>query len=333
VKLDANFPDHPKVIAAGPEAAAVYVTGLCLAQRFESDGVVYRTQLERYGATEAAIDRLLEVGLFEPVDNLRVSVHNYLARNRSAAEIAAMRENASGHGARGNHRRWGHHGPFDKCKICHAETPDNPSVVGSSGDRSGRPDTTRSGTNRVGIAPPDRVESPESESESELDTSLSSSSVEPRVDHPDDDERSEVDWRPNAALGILAQRDLDDRQCVAGQPPVSDPDSWLGVAIERRHERHGDELARLAAAEPGWTAEALADAVDPRIEVPDVAAESRARQAEAAAETRRRTNGHPQRDDDRNLRGTGGARASMAAALAETARKLDARDSLHQEAP
>jgi hypothetical protein len=118
VKLDTNWPDNPKVIAAGLDGAGLHALALCLAKRFLSDGVIHRAQLLRIGATDDLIDRLLELGLFDPVDNERVAVHDWLDRNPSRGAIGGRLGAMSLDGKRGNHKRWKHGGDVVACQIC-----------------------------------------------------------------------------------------------------------------------------------------------------------------------------------------------------------------------
>lgn len=47
VKLDDQFTDHPKVVAAGPLAGWLYVAGLCYANRLLTDGFIPLAQVTR----------------------------------------------------------------------------------------------------------------------------------------------------------------------------------------------------------------------------------------------------------------------------------------------
>jgi hypothetical protein len=120
VQLDTNWPDHPKIIAAGLDGAGLHAIALCLAKRLETDGILYRAHLLRLGGSPELIDRLVELGLFDAVDDNRIAVHDWLDRNPSRGDIGAMRGRSSLEGKRGNHLRWKHAGDFASCPICHA---------------------------------------------------------------------------------------------------------------------------------------------------------------------------------------------------------------------
>lgn len=117
VPLDTNWPDHPKIIRAGLEGAGLHAVVLCLAKRLEKDGWVDRTILYRQGATDALIDRLVELDLLEDGDDA-VRPDGWLDRNPSQAAIDAERAAKKEAGKRGNHERWQHPGNFETCPRC-----------------------------------------------------------------------------------------------------------------------------------------------------------------------------------------------------------------------
>ncbi len=47
VKIDDHFPDHPKVVSAGPLGAWLYVAGLCYCNRLLTDGFIPWSQVDR----------------------------------------------------------------------------------------------------------------------------------------------------------------------------------------------------------------------------------------------------------------------------------------------
>jgi hypothetical protein len=103
VKLDDQFPDHPKVIAAGPLAAWLYVAGLCYANRLLTDGFVPREVVPRlvapYGTTPATrpgalADRLCAVGLWIAITGPGRDgflIHDYTTYQRSRERVLTDR--------------------------------------------------------------------------------------------------------------------------------------------------------------------------------------------------------------------------------------------------
>lgn len=88
-KMEDDFADHPKVVAAGPAAAWVYVRSLCHVARYLTDGIVSRGVVRTIGATPRIIDRLVEVRLWDDHPD-GFYVHNWLDRQKSKAELEEL---------------------------------------------------------------------------------------------------------------------------------------------------------------------------------------------------------------------------------------------------
>lgn len=94
VKLDDQFPDHPKVIAAGGDAAWLYVAGLCYCQAKLTDGhiprgIVVRLTDRRHPLVLA--NQLVKVGLWEEdADGFRV--HDFMEYNLDSATVKAKKD-------------------------------------------------------------------------------------------------------------------------------------------------------------------------------------------------------------------------------------------------
>ena len=93
VKLDDQFADHPKVVAAGPMAAWLYVCGLTYAARLMTDGYIPNAQVRRLadieGSDEQAL-RLVDVGLWEVVED-GFQIHDYEDYQLTRADIEKKR--------------------------------------------------------------------------------------------------------------------------------------------------------------------------------------------------------------------------------------------------
>jgi hypothetical protein len=93
IRLDDGFADHPKVLAAGVEAAWLYVCGLCYASRQLTDGFIPAPKIRQLVTTreaDALAERLVVVGLWERVEG-GYAVHDYLDYQTSAATVKAER--------------------------------------------------------------------------------------------------------------------------------------------------------------------------------------------------------------------------------------------------
>ena len=93
VRLDDGFPDHPKVGAAGPVAGWLFVSALCYASRYLTDGFVPASQLRRLAEIddpEGAAAALVRSGLFEvEADGWRI--HDYLDHQTSRERVDEAR--------------------------------------------------------------------------------------------------------------------------------------------------------------------------------------------------------------------------------------------------
>ena len=106
-KLESNFAEDPKLLAAGDEATLVFVLGLAYCSRNLTDGAVPKAALRRLidGDAVAAAARLVEVGLWED-DGDQFIITNYLVHQTSSEvgkEKSAKRSSA---GHSGNHQKW-----------------------------------------------------------------------------------------------------------------------------------------------------------------------------------------------------------------------------------
>jgi hypothetical protein len=103
VKLDDHFPEHPKVIAAGPLAAWLYVAGLCYANRLLTDGFIPREVVPRlvaqagtkYETPEYLATRLCAVGLWTEETTAAgfqgYRIHDYTTYQRSRERVLTDR--------------------------------------------------------------------------------------------------------------------------------------------------------------------------------------------------------------------------------------------------
>jgi len=100
VKLDDHFPDHPKIVAAGPMAAFLYVAGLCYANRLLTDGFIPKNQVTRLlpenghkNGTDLAA-KLCTVGLWLPVKGEveGFQVHDFLKYQPSKRKVLKERK-------------------------------------------------------------------------------------------------------------------------------------------------------------------------------------------------------------------------------------------------
>lgn len=123
VKLDDQFPDHPKVVAAGPCAAWLHVCGIAYCNRHLTDGFIPRgvahrlTDFDGLSWTgprntdavagpifdvdcEGEASRLVELGLWDE-DGGGYRIHDYHDFQPTKAEVEELREKRSAAGRKG----------------------------------------------------------------------------------------------------------------------------------------------------------------------------------------------------------------------------------------
>ena len=99
VKIDDQFSVNAKVLAAGKDGRELHISALCHCNRNLTDGLVAVDVVRQIGAlfevydTDAAIERLLAIGLWERVDG-GYMIHDYLEYNPSREQVLAQRAEA-----------------------------------------------------------------------------------------------------------------------------------------------------------------------------------------------------------------------------------------------
>lgn len=109
VKLDDGFPEHPKVIRAGGQAAWLYVAALCYCGRNLTDGHIPAAVLPRL--TDAKAPRRLAAALVRArlfiEDEDGWQIHDYGSYQPSRAQVEADRERARERAAKSRGTRAG----------------------------------------------------------------------------------------------------------------------------------------------------------------------------------------------------------------------------------
>ena len=103
IKIDDQFRDHPKVLAAGPLACWLYVCGLTFAGQYLTDGHIPTTMLRKLADVDNAqelADRLVAVGLWEETDG-GYQIHDFTEYNPTREEVRGVRAARAEAGRRG----------------------------------------------------------------------------------------------------------------------------------------------------------------------------------------------------------------------------------------
>lgn len=106
VKIDDQFPTHPKVVAAGGDAAWLHVCALCYCAQHLTDGFVPKAMLDRISDRKNArklADRLVEVGMWIDRGD-EIEIHGYLDYNPSRESVEKVRSEARERRAKGGKR-------------------------------------------------------------------------------------------------------------------------------------------------------------------------------------------------------------------------------------
>lgn len=112
VKIDDNFPDHPKILRIGLPAIVLQIRALCYASRHLTDGFisskVEANLLEGFNEwfddtlvnTNLLADEMVKAGLWEKAEGGYI-IHDYLAYNPSKKHVLALRRKRQASGKQG----------------------------------------------------------------------------------------------------------------------------------------------------------------------------------------------------------------------------------------
>lgn len=89
VRLDESFPEHPKVIEAGPIAAWLHVRAIAYCNRQLTDGFLLHAVVKSMNGTASA-KVLVKVGLWKPVRG-GYEIHDYLEYQPSRQDVLDRR--------------------------------------------------------------------------------------------------------------------------------------------------------------------------------------------------------------------------------------------------
>jgi len=116
VRIDEEFPDHPKVVGAGPLGIAMQVAALCYCNRHLTDGFVPRSAARRLidldglgVSADDVIGTLLGVGMWSRVEG-GYQIHDYEHYQPTRAQVLAERERNARAGKKGGLARAGKRG-------------------------------------------------------------------------------------------------------------------------------------------------------------------------------------------------------------------------------
>jgi len=103
LRLDAGFPDHPKVVGLTDAAFRLEVSAMCYTARNLTDGMVPAAWVP--GRLTRSAGALVTAGLWVPNDS-GWELHDWHDWQRSRAQVEAVSKARAESGRRGAHARW-----------------------------------------------------------------------------------------------------------------------------------------------------------------------------------------------------------------------------------
>jgi len=125
-----EMPDHAKIAPLSDGAFRLLIRAWCFVSRLEADGKIPDSVWREMGTQKARRELMAPPVLMpdrEPLvvqRNGYVECHDYLAHQRAADEIEAIRESRSVSGEKGAHMRWhvGRRTTVSGCPFCEEES-------------------------------------------------------------------------------------------------------------------------------------------------------------------------------------------------------------------
>lgn len=228
VYLDDAFPDNPKVRRAGEAAAYLYVTMLCYAKRWNTNGRVPEAamvSLSPHRLRARNVRTLITVGLVKRVADEYV-IHDWEEWNKAQTSRSEA-------GRKAAQARWSREKP-------HAKRNANASPSHMPHDALSLSLTP---SNSHPLTTPTEARASGDEEEDEIQSGMSN------------------DERIAAVTDALADADLAARRGNPSLPAVADEAAWRKTARHRRAEVDGATIAAVVASNPDMTIGQLVDAV------------------------------------------------------------------------
>lgn len=122
VKLDDKFHSHPKVMELELPEIGLWTLAASWCADYLTDGEVKKGQIRRLGGTYDLAQKLVEAGLWEPVEG-GWQFRDWTEYQPTREAVEAKRDAESEGGSKGNHTRWhvGRGVVSDDCEFCIAE--------------------------------------------------------------------------------------------------------------------------------------------------------------------------------------------------------------------
>lgn len=149
-KLDDRFNDHPVLLGLPRTVRLLYVEAIVWCCKHETDGAIPAAAVPRFTDAEdvpACVDQLVDAGLWSETSS-GWQVVDFLANQRSAADIAAARERNAARQERWRRHRDGDHEKCDPRYCRNAVTDGVSNGVGNAAPTRPDPSRSQTGTGR-----------------------------------------------------------------------------------------------------------------------------------------------------------------------------------------
>lgn len=103
IAVSDSMPDSPKIIGLSDEAFRALITTWCWCNKQKTNGRVPKAAMRQW--RPKTIKELVTAGVLESSGDVYLC-HDYLSHQRSAEEIAMIRDAQSSGGSKGAHVRW-----------------------------------------------------------------------------------------------------------------------------------------------------------------------------------------------------------------------------------
>lgn len=237
--VDDLFPEHPKVLAAGGDAAWLYICGLCFTNRNLTEGRIPKAMVPRLSDRKNPLKLaqvLVDVGLWHD-QRTHYAINDWANYNEDAATVKARKEQAR----KAAQTRWA------------GKPKGPPSDAQSNADRNaGSNAQSNAGANAElsdQQCPPTPLP---------LVTSSSSNHSGGGMAAGEEEEHPEV----RATAMLVAQR----RLVVRDGPPITNTSAWLAKTARDVMDKHGQAMYSMQA--EGMDVIAMADRIMPPIVSP-----------------------------------------------------------------
>lgn len=132
-KISVDMPANLKLMGATPQAKWLAVTAILWCTQNITDGQLPAAVAVALAGVPARYETdLIERGIWHqaghdcpdcptPVAPGYVVIHHFLQHQGGSEAVAEARAVKSKGGRAGNHKRWGHQGPAERCKLCKSD--------------------------------------------------------------------------------------------------------------------------------------------------------------------------------------------------------------------